>query len=62
MNSYNDACKEKYPKAHANLSSKASYVAEVWAETFPKQQNKAMTKLEMRKERAKLAREIDEKM
>jgi len=36
------------------------YIKEVWYETFPNEQNKLVTKMERRKEQARIAKEMEE--
>jgi hypothetical protein len=45
---------EKFPRAHNTTSKACSYIKEVWQETFPNERRKAVTKLEKRKEIAKM--------
>lgn len=53
---------EKYPGMHEKMSKTFSYCSDVWQETFPQNQAKAKKKLDQRKERARLAKELEEKM
>jgi hypothetical protein len=57
----NESFGEKFPAAHAKTNACASYMSEVWAETFPQHKSKAHEKMEKRKERAKLVKELEEK-
>lgn len=52
----------KYPKAHEKTSYYYNYLVEVWAETFPNEKAKAKTKIDDRKERAKVIKAHQEKM
>lgn len=51
----------KYPKAAKKTSTAVNYIGEVWRETFPKNQEVAKSKIEERRERAKLAKELEQK-
>jgi len=51
----------KYPKAAKKTSVAVNYISEVWKETFPKNQEVAKTKIDERRERAKLAKELEAK-
>lgn len=52
----------KYPKAHEKTSYYFNYLTEVWGETFPNEKAKAKTKIDDRKERAKVIKAHQEKM
>lgn len=47
---------------HKKTSYCYSYLREVWQETFPNEKEKAKTKIDERKERARIAKEYQEKM
>jgi hypothetical protein len=49
----------KYPSVHKNVNYYYDYVSEVWQETFPNNKEIAKTKIDERKERAKLLKEIE---
>lgn len=49
----------KYPKAAKKTSTAVNYISEVWKETFPKNQEVAKSKIDERRERAKLAKELE---
>ena len=49
----------KYPKAAKKTSTAVNYISEVWKETFPKNQDIAKSKIDERRERAKLAKELE---
>lgn len=51
---------EKFPKASSSTSKVFGYIKEVWYETFPNEQNKLVTKMERRKEQARIAKEMEE--
>ncbi len=51
---------EKFPKATSSTSKVFGYIKEVWYETFPNEQNKLATKMERRKEQARIAKEMEE--
>ena len=57
----NERYAEKYPKAHARVSRYCKVLNDVWQETFPNTELKVQDKMALRKERAKLAREMEEK-
>lgn len=61
MSAINDRYAEKFPKAHEKTSHYVGVVAEVWQETFPDNEKKVHDKFAKRKERARLAREWEEK-
>lgn len=52
----------KYPNAHKKVSEFGDYFSEVWKETFPDNQKIAKTKIDQRKERAKMVKDLEEKM
>ena len=56
-----DKYASKYPKAHEKTMHYYGIVAEVWQETFPDSEKKVHDKMAKRKERARLAREWEEK-
>ena len=62
FSSINDRCAEKFPGAHQRTSHYAGVLAEVWKETFPNAHEKATDKMAARRERAKLAREWEDKL
>jgi hypothetical protein len=47
--SISQTVEEKYPRIH----KASSYFAEVWRETFPNEQNKVQSRIEMRRAAAK---------
>jgi lipase chaperone LimK len=51
---------EKFPKVSSGTSRVFSYIKEVWHETFPNEKNKLVTKMERRKEQARMAKEMEE--
>jgi hypothetical protein len=51
---------EKFPKASSSSSKVFGYIKEVWLETFPNEKNKLVTKMERRKEQARIAKEMEE--
>ena len=53
--------KEKFPKAHEKSTHYYSSLKDVWHETFPNTNKKIHEKREIRKERAKIAKEWEEK-
>jgi len=53
---------EKYPNAHEKVSHYFGTFIDVWRETFPNAKSKVDGKMNARKERARLAREWDDKM
>ena len=59
---FNEKLGVKYPSVHSKANSAASYFNDVWQETFPKSKGIAKVKLDKRKERARLAKEIEKKM
>ena len=60
-NSYSESIKTKYPKTHEKGAYYINMVADVWKETFPNSQSKVQEKISKRKERARLAREWEDK-
>ena len=61
FSSINERYKEKFPKAHEKTSHYASVCVEVWHETFPDTGAKTSGRMSKRRERAKMAREWEEK-
>ncbi len=61
FSSINERAAEKYPNAHKKTSHYVGVFADVWQETFPNQEKKVHDKMSKRKERARLAREWEEK-
>ena len=61
LGSYNEKYAEKYPSAHEKTSYYVNLLADVWQETFPNAEKKVQDKMSKRRERAKLAREWEEK-
>lgn len=55
---YEKQLEEKYPKGAAYWAK----FKEVWAETFPDPNGAVKSKMDLRKERAKLQREHEEKL
>ena len=53
--------KTKFPKAHEKTSAGYNLLKDVWKETFPNAEQNAQDKMSRRRERAKLAREWEEK-
>jgi hypothetical protein len=45
---------EKFPKTVSTSAKAFNYFKEVWRETFPDDQNKTLSRMEKRKEAAKL--------
>ena len=58
---YDEMCKEKYPKAHEKSMDYYCKFKDVWAQTFPNSENVVKSKMDRRKERAKIAKEWEEK-
>lgn len=58
---YDENFKSKYPGAHEKSKKYLKTFKDVWSETFPADISKAKNKMDMRKERAKLAKEFEEK-
>jgi len=52
---------EKYPSAHGKASHYFTVLSDVWQETFPNREKVVTGKMANRKERAKLAREWEER-
>lgn len=52
----------KYPSAHKKCSNAYDYVSEVWKETFPNNKEVAKSKIDDRKERAKILKDLELKM
>ena len=61
LSSVNDLYAEKYPNAHKKTSHYFHTLREVWQETFPDAEQKAQDKFSARRERARIAREWEEK-
>ena len=57
----NQRTAEKYPEAHKKVSHYFGVFKEVWRETFPNTEKVVQDRMAKRKERAKLAREWEEK-
>lgn len=53
---------EKYPDAHGKANKAFDYFTEVWKETFPNSKAIARSKIDERKERAKVLKELEVKM
>ena len=56
-----DSIKTKYPKMHEKCSGHIDEFCTVWNETFPSSKNVALGKMDKRRERAKIAKEWEEK-
>jgi hypothetical protein len=52
----------KYPNAHKKAENAFVYFAEVWRETFPNNKENAKAKIDDRKERAKILKDMELKM
>jgi hypothetical protein len=52
----------KYPDAHLKANKAFDYFSEVWKETFPNSKAIAKSKIDDRKERAKVLKELELKM
>lgn len=52
----------KYPTAHKKASYYFDYCSEVWKETFPNNKVQAKTKIDDRRERAKMVKDLEAKM
>lgn len=52
----------KYPSAHTKVNNACSLFTEVWKETFPNSKAIAKTKMDDRKERAKMVKDLELKM
>ncbi len=61
LSSVNDKYAGKYPNAHKKTTHYFHTLKEVWQETFPDAEQKAHDKISARRERAKMAREWEEK-
>jgi hypothetical protein len=59
---FNEKFEAKYPKAHEKTSYYFKQLKDVWAETFPDEKGKAQSKMESRRERARIAKEHEERM
>ena len=59
--SMSDKIKEKNPSLHEKGAKYINLCIDVWSETFPNNQSKVQDKISKRKERAKLAREWEDK-
>ena len=57
---FNETVNEKFPKAASTTTKAFSYIKEVWLETFPNEYNKTLSKMERRKEVARLQKEYDD--
>jgi len=55
--SFNEKFEAKYPSAHEKTSYYFKQLKDVWVETFPDEKGKAMSKIESRRERARIAKE-----
>jgi len=51
---------EKFPKTVSTSSRAFNYFKEVWRETFPDDQNKTLSRMEQRKQSAKMQKEYEE--
>ena len=58
---YDEKYKLKYPKAHEKSKDYLCKFKDVWAQTFPNSENVVKNKMDKRKERAKIAKEWEEK-
>lgn len=52
----------KYPDAHKKANKYFNTLSDVWKETFPNSKEIAKTKMDDRKERAKIVKELETKM
>ena len=50
----NSTINDKFPKAATTTTKAYSYIKEVWQETFPDPKSEALSKMEKRKEAARL--------
>lgn len=57
-----ESFENKFPKASQKTSACFAYVKEVWQETFPDEKGAVKTKMDERRERARVAKEHQEKM
>lgn len=51
---------QKFPKAVSTTSKAFRYLKEVWQETFPNEQHKTVSKMELRKQAAKMQKEMED--
>ena len=58
---YDEKYKTKFPKAHEKSMDYLCKFKVVWAETFPNAEKDVKNKMDKRKERAKIAKEWEEK-
>lgn len=58
--SINDTVSQKFPKVHSATGSAFTYLKDIWQETFPNEEKKSISKIERRREAAKLQKEMDE--
>lgn len=58
----NSGFEAKFPRVHSKTSSYVSYISDVWRETFPNERNQVKSKMDDRKERARIAKEHADKM
>lgn len=59
--SADEAFKSKFPSAHEKAAGYYSTIKDVWAETFPHQKSVTQDRMEKRRERARLAKEMEER-
>lgn len=52
----------KFPRVHRSTTSCVTYMKDVWNETFPNERKQVKSKMDDRKERARVAKEHAEKM
>ena len=52
----------KYPTLYKKANYAFDYCSEVWKETFPKNKEEAKNKIEDRKQRAKVVKDLERKM
>lgn len=57
---FSETVNQKFPKAASTTSRAFGYFKEVWQETFPNEVNKTVSRMEKRREAAKLQKEYDE--
>ncbi len=60
MNTKSSEFNEKFPKATSTTSKAFSYIKEVWLETFPNEQTKTSSRMERRRQAAKMQKEYED--
>ena len=61
LTAMNERYAEKYPKQHEKVAHYAKVFSDVWQETFPNSEKVAQDKMSARRQRAKMAREWEDK-